>query len=45
MILAEEHIFNEHVKEASIYTNVKKILFYVVRWNTDYDDVITYGDV
>ena len=45
MILAEEHIFNENVKEASIYTNVKKILFYVVRWNTNYDDVITYGDV
>ena len=45
MILAEEHIFNEHVKEASTYTNVKKILFYVVRWNTNYDDVITYEDV
>lgn len=45
MILAEEHIFNEHVKEASTYTNVKKILFHVVRWNASYDDVITDGDV
>ena len=45
MILAEEHIFNEHVKEASTYTNVKRILFNVAWWNTDYDDVITDGDV